>query len=155
VTVRVVGVGNRQRGDDAVGPLVADRVGALGLPGIEVVADCEPLDLVELLDRDGLLVVVDAMTAGDSPGRVRVWHADRLPRALPGGRASGSHGWGVLDAVDLARTLGRLRARFVVVGVEAESVAPGAPLSRAVCDSLGAATAAVVRAVSAAHEAPR
>ena len=33
----VIGVGNPDRGDDGVGPAVASRVAALGLPGVRVV----------------------------------------------------------------------------------------------------------------------
>ena len=38
----VVGIGNRSRGDDAVGPEVASRVAQLGLPGVAVAMLDEP-----------------------------------------------------------------------------------------------------------------
>jgi hydrogenase maturation protease len=131
----LVGVGNPMRGDDGVGPAVAARVACLGLPNIEVVAESEPLDLVDLLrDRPGLaaLVVVDATPPGAEPGRVRVLDVgtDRLtgPARAPGS----SHGLGVAEALELARSLGVLPPKVTLVGVEAGSVGVGEELSAAV-----------------------
>jgi len=39
VTVLVIGYGNPGRGDDGVGPALAERIAALGLPGVAV--DCD------------------------------------------------------------------------------------------------------------------
>ncbi len=45
---------------------------------------------------------------------------------------SSTHAFGVGDAVELARALGRLPARVVVYGVEGADFTAGAPLSAAV-----------------------
>ena len=125
----VVGIGNRSRGDDGVGPLVAERVAALGLPGVRVLTEAEPLDLVEVLAAHDDVVVVDALAPRGHPGRVVVWSLDGPWPAGRGGRPIGSHGIGVLEAVELARALGGLAARLTVVGVEAGTLETRATLS--------------------------
>jgi hydrogenase maturation protease len=144
----VVGIGNRTRGDDAVGPCVAERLAALHLPGVEVIVEAEPLELLELLDRPGALVVLDAAAPRGEPGRVTVWPVEELPVAGMSGHVRGTHGLGVLETLALARALGRLRARVVVVGVEAASDEPGAPLSSNVRARLDDAVQAVRDAVA-------
>ena len=148
MTALVVGIGNRSRGDDAVGPEVASRVAQLGLPGIAVVVLDEPIALVEQFDTHDHVVVVDAIDPHGHPGKVHVQQVGRAPlrRDPP---ALGSHGLGVADAVELARALGRLPKRLTLVGVEARTFQPGAPLTAAVRESLGDAAKAVVMALPA------
>jgi hydrogenase maturation protease len=148
VTALVVGIGNRSRGDDAVGPEVASRVAQLGLPGVAVVMLDEPMTLVEQLGTYDHVVVVDAINPRGHPGRVhvrQVGHA-RLRRDPP---ALGSHGLSVADAIELARALGQLPRRLTLVGVEARTFRLGAPLSARVRESLGDAADAVVTALPA------
>ena len=142
----VVGIGNRSRGDDGLGPLVAERVAALGLPGVRVLTEAEPLDLVEVLAAHDDVVVVDALAPRGHPGRVVVWSIDGPWPAGTGGRPVGSHGIGVLEAVELARALGGLAARLTVVGVEAGTLETGATLSVPVAEHLDEATRAVAAA---------
>ncbi len=145
----VVGIGNPTRGDDAVGPLVAARVARLLLPGVEVVTYDEPLALVEHLAGREDVVVVDAARSVDArPGTVHVIRVGSAP--LPREAAAlGSHGLGVVEAVELARALGRLPERLTLVGVEAGTVDVGAPLSEQVRDRLADAVRAVVDALPA------
>ena len=66
----VIGYGNTLRGDDGVGPKVADAVEALGLPGVRTLS-CPLLtpELAEPIARAGSVVFVDA--AVDTPLEVR------------------------------------------------------------------------------------
>ena len=144
MTTLVVGIGNGDRGDDAIGPLVAERVAGLGLPGVEVVVRDEPLSLVEHLVGREDVVVVDAARAGSGPpGTVHVLRVGPAPLRA-GVPAVGSHGLGVLEALELARALDRLPPRLTLVGVEVGDVAFGAPLSVQVRDRLEEAVRAVV-----------
>jgi hydrogenase maturation protease len=145
----VVGIGNPDRGDDAVGPLVAARVARLRLPGVEVVTYDEPLALVEHLPGREAVVVVDAARSADGrPGTVHVIRVGSAP--LPRDTAAlGSHGLGVVEAIELARALGRLPAQLTLIGVEAGAVDMGAPVSQQVRDRLEDAVRAVVDALPA------
>lgn len=144
----VLGVGNRSRGDDGAGPCVAEHVAALGIPGVEVVMESEPLALIEAMAGHDAVVIIDAVSAQGDPGRVHVWPVDSLPSGRPG-PALGSHGLGVQDAVELARALGCLPSRVTVVGVEGETFEVGAPLTEQVRERLAQAVQAVSEAITA------
>lgn len=144
----VVGVGTEDRGDDAIGALVADRVRELGAAGVTVVPVATPLELLEIFDRYDSVVVVDAVRSGAEPGAVTVSVLDEGP--WPARRpAAGTHGLGVPEAVELARALDRLPARLVLVGVELADVTTGADLTEAVAGAVERATSEVLRAAGA------
>jgi len=150
----VVGVGNPDRGDDAAGPVVAARVAALGLPGMDVVEQTDPVGLLTLLDRAAdrdldhdVVVVVDAVAPAGRPGRIHVHRLDQAGVAPGSGGTSGSHGLDVADVVALARALGRCPQTVVLVGVEGECFEAGRPLSGPVSAALPAAVEATVAAV--------
>lgn len=133
----VIGIGNRDRGDDAVGPVVVDRLAARAPAGarLATVRD-DLLQLIELFAGAEKAVVVDAMRSGVAPGgilRLDASHA-RLPGALDG--FGSTHTLNVGDAIELARTLGRLPPELIVYGVEVLDVTPGAGLSGAVAAAL-------------------
>jgi len=60
-TLLVIGYGNTLRSDDAAGPLVADRISALGLSGVQVIT-CQELtpDLAAEITEAVTVVFVDA-----------------------------------------------------------------------------------------------
>ena len=148
----VIGLGSPDRGDDAVGPLVARAISAAALPGVEVLEQEDPTALVELCSGRDLVVVVDAVRSGAEPGSVVVLEvgAGAEPMSESSWRDTGrggTHAFGLGAAVELARALGRLPDRMVVVGVAAESFEHGDPLSPAVADAVETATEAVLRAL--------
>jgi hydrogenase maturation protease len=133
MTVLVVGVGNRLRRDDGVGPEVADRVARLrpDVDVAEVSGDASAL-LTLWADRS-LVVVVDAVRTDARPGTCHRWELragswDELPPLSP----FSTHLVGVRDAIDLASALDREPARLVVVGVEVADLNPGPGLSEPV-----------------------
>jgi hydrogenase maturation protease len=153
----VVGLGAPDRGDDAVGVVVARGVAAGCLPGVDVVVHEDPTDLVELWSGRELAVVVDAVRSGAEPGTVVLFETgadgQRLPESAWGrtGRG-GTHAFGLGSAVELARALRRLPDRVVLVGVEAASFDHGAPLSPAVADAVPTAVERVLAIVRGASE---
>lgn len=139
----VIGVGQRYRGDDAVGLEVAARVRARCLPGVRVLdSDGDLTDLVDRWNGEETVVVVDAMKSGARPGSIRRFDPSDgpLPRSSPGS----SHAIGVSEAVELARALGRLPLRLRVIGIEALGVEYGMPLSEECAAAVEAAVAAVL-----------
>lgn len=152
----VVGLGSPDRGDDGVGPAVAERVATLARSEVDVLVHEDPTDLVELWSGRSVAVVVDAVCSGAKGGTVHVLETgaagDRLPRSTwaTSGRA-GTHALGLATAVELARALHRLPPRLVVVGVEGVGFDHGAPLSPEVAAAIPAAVAAVVTALARAE----
>jgi hydrogenase maturation protease len=146
----LVGLGSPDRGDDAVGPAVARAVAALGLRGVEVVEHEDPTNLVDLWSEHDLVVVVDAVRSGAPAGSLVVLEtgAGDTPLTEPGWAATGrggTHALGLATVVELARALGRLPRRLVVVGVEALAFDYGRPLSPPVTASVGRTVAVVGR----------
>jgi hydrogenase maturation protease len=130
MTSIVIGVGNRDRGDDAVGPIVCDRLHAqLEADTAVQVFVCEGsiLDLALHWGPDDHVVIVDAMQPGTAPGRVVTFDATIEPLPTPG--AVSTHEIDVSVAIELARAIGRMPSRLLLVGVEAAQTEWGTPPS--------------------------
>jgi hydrogenase maturation protease len=143
----VVGLGSRARGDDGVGPEVAEQLHRLRPGAVDVVISDDPTSMIDLLDGHDPVIVVDAMRAGHPPGTVVTLEtgADRPP--LPVGLAAGpasTHGIGLAAALEWARALGRLPETVAVVAVEASSFDHGAALSDPVRAAIPAAVDAIL-----------
>jgi hydrogenase maturation protease len=128
----VLGIGNAWQGDDAAGLIVAQRLLEHVLDGVEVrELEGEPVSIVEAIDGAGEAFLVDAVRSGAQPGTVhRIDASDEpVPATLS---AASTHTLGVGEAIELARSLGRLPSRVVLYGIEAESLAAGEGLTPAV-----------------------
>jgi hydrogenase maturation protease len=146
--VLVVGVGQRDRGDDAVGPAVAERAAGLLPPEVTVVERAEPTGLIGTWAGAGLVVIADAVRSGQRPGTVHVLHACHGPLPLGTG-ADSTHGLGLAEVIELGRTLGRLPPELVVIGVEAQQFQLGEPMSPRVAAAVELAAKAVAEVVRA------
>src|SRR6266545_2107823 len=97
--VRVIGCGNPDAGDDAVGILaVAGARSALeAIAGVEVIAHAEPLAVVHLLEGTDAVLVVDAIRSGSGRPPGAVVRAEAGPDGLPAEFRSprSPHGHGV------------------------------------------------------------
>lgn len=70
--VVVIGYGNPGRGDDGLGPALAEAVERLGLPGVTVDSDYQlTVEDAELVARHAVVVFADAATEGPEPFFVR------------------------------------------------------------------------------------
>jgi hydrogenase maturation protease len=150
----VVGLGSIDRGDDAIGPVVAglvrEKVAAGGENDVRVVEHEDPTALVELMDRVDVLVIVDAVRSGGTGGTVTVREVGQGEPALAertGSGPVGTHGLGLATAIELARALDRLPARVVVVGVEAVRFEHGQELSPLVAAAVTTAVGEVIAVV--------
>jgi hydrogenase maturation protease len=135
----VIGVGNRDRGDDAVGPHVCELLRARFDGRLRsVVCEGSIIDLALHWGPGDRVVVVDALPPGTTPGRTIT--IDVTDDGVSAPAAVSTHEVDVSVAIELARALGRMPSELVVIGIEAEQVDWCAPLSPAVVD---AATATV------------
>ena len=134
-------LGSRYRGDDAVGPLVAERLRAAGVTVLE--CNEEPTRLLDAWAGLELVVVVDAVSSGAAPGTIH--RVDAVPASLPPGlRLASTHAFSLPDALALGQELGRAPARVVLVGVEGAAFGMGDPLTPEVETVLDEATATVL-----------
>ena len=138
----VIGVGNPFRRDDGAGPFVARQLAALGAVAVELPG--EGAELIEVMSERDRVVVVDAARSGAEPGTIHRFEAGEKP--LPTGFFSYStHQFGVAEAVETARALGRLPKALTVYGIEGADFAFGEILT----PEVEAACAAVVSEISA------
>ena len=142
----VIGLGNPDRGDDAVGVQVARRV-ALDRPNVRVLELDDPSEALDAWAAADTVVVADAVSSGGDPGCIHV--VDAVARTLPAGSwaAGGTHALGLAAVVELGRALGRLPRRLVLVGVEAGRFDHGTPMSDAVAAAVPGAALAVLAAI--------
>lgn len=131
----VIGVGNEYRRDDGFGPLVvaalADRRARdPGLAAVELrTSDGEPARLLDLWAGADLSVVVDAVRAGGA-GVGRTYEFTLGEADSPATDASASsHGITLGTTVALARALGRLPRRLVVLAVAGREFGFGVDLT--------------------------
>ncbi len=195
----VIGIGNPDRGDDAAGRLVTQRLAALLTPhpvpppqrgrerrdfrrciepGRDVAiahtgsnatpppplrgrageggqpapsddiliceSDGEATALLALMERAAAVWLVDACASGAPAGTIRRF--DAAARSLPAARfGMSTHGFGLHEAIELARTLGTLPPACIVCAVEGMRFDIGSRVSPAVAaavDALAACLAA-------------
>lgn len=147
--VLVVGVGNSNRGDDAVGIVVAKRLSELWGGGVTVLEhDGEGTGLMETWAGRDTVILVDAVSSGGTPGTVHRIDARKTPIPI-GLFPHSSHAFGVAEAVELGRALGRLPPRLLVYGVVGERFASGNGLTGAVEAAVREVVGFIVRDVQA------
>ena len=141
--VLVIGIGNPDRGDDAVGVHVARQVAAERLDILALEFD-DPSEALDAWTAEDTVVLADAISSGGRPGDIHV--VDVRQQRLPAGNwsAGGSHALGLAAVVELARSLDLLPRRLVVVGVEAARFDHGAEMSEAVGAAVPAAAVRVL-----------
>jgi len=144
----LIGIGNPDRGDDAVGVQVARQVVAERMDVLAHEFD-DPSEALNAWGPEDTVVFADAISSGADPGYIHV--VDAIEHRLPAGNwsATGTHAFGLAAIVELARSLGLLPRRLVVVGVEAGQFEHGAPMSEAVQSAVPAAADAVLTVLDA------
>jgi hydrogenase maturation protease len=140
----IIGIGNPDCGDDAIGPLVARLLLGRVPPGVTLLERAgDMLGLIEDWTGCQGVVLIDAAAAITTPGSFH--RIDLLREPLPVGLSLAStHGFGVADAIELARALGQLPERLIVYAVEGCRFEPGAPQSPEVVAAAESVAARVV-----------
>jgi hydrogenase maturation protease len=133
----VIGVGNPGRGDDAAGRKVARLVRWMLPHDVEVAEhDGEATDLLARLEGVACAFLIDACASDASAGTVHRFDVAAAP--LPQAPFTVStHGFGLAEAIELARALDRLPPRCVVYAIEGDTFETGAPLSPPVAAAVG------------------
>ncbi len=136
--IRVIGIGQRYRHDDAVGLMVAERLAeTVDSSSVEVVtASGEGSDLMDRWHGAETVVVVDALASeADPPGALHRWDAHQRPipaEVFP----QSTHLFSLPQAIELARVLGELPRRLIVYGVVGTDFQMGEGLSASVQDAI-------------------
>jgi hydrogenase maturation protease len=132
----VIGIGNEYRGDDAVGLLAARHLREVVLNGVMVLEhDGDGTRLMQAWTGAAVVIIIDAAHSGGPPGTIHRFEASISPIPASYFRHS-THAFGLVDAVELGRTLQQLPDRLIVYGIESRNFEAGTELSADVADSL-------------------
>jgi len=120
----VIGVGNPDRGDDGVGRVVA----RLLRPHMSVVEqNGEATALVDTLRSAQHTWLIDAAQSDSPPGTI---HRIDCTKDIPLLRSTvSSHGFGLAEAIGLARALGTMPPHCIIFAIEGTSFTPSTPMS--------------------------
>jgi len=131
--LKVIGVGNAWRGDDAVGLLVARRLKADRLPEVWI-AECRgTVTAVREAWKDAAgVIMVDAVVSGGRPGAIYRFNAHGGGAPVQLSRSPSSHGWGVAEALALGQLFQELPPYLIIYGIEGQNFGPGQEVSAAV-----------------------
>jgi len=124
----VIGVGNRDRGDDAAGCLVAEQLRKIAGGHFDVVESAGDIsELLEYFEKYEEVILIDAVCSPEAHEVLR-WNGitDRLPTILSG---ASSHVLGVAQALELARALNLLPRCLSIFGIPGKEFGYGVPLS--------------------------
>ncbi len=147
--VVVIGVGNLERGDDAAGRQVARRLREAGGSDAAIFdLDGEATSILSALEMAEAAFLVDACVSGGPAGAVHRYDlAEGLPAAAHFNLSS--HGFGLAEAIGLAKALGQLPRHSVAYAIEGECFEVGAPLSDAVCHAINEVAARLAEEICA------
>jgi hydrogenase maturation protease len=125
----VIGLGNDYRSDDAVGRVVARKLGAESLDGVRILEESgEGAVLMDAWQGPDFVILIDAVHCGAEPGtiyRIDV-RAEEIPRSF---FHYSTHAFSLAEAVELAHALGQLPPRLVIYGIEGKNFESGIGLS--------------------------
>jgi len=139
----VIGVGNRWRGDDAVGLEVIDALRGRVDDSVSLVhSDGEPTRLLEAFSLAPRVIMVDAVITGAPAGTVHRFSNGELPHQM--GIGQSSHLVQLVETIELGKLLDRLPNGLVLIGIEATDFANGEGMTRAVENAVTGAVAAVL-----------
>ena len=129
--ILVIGVGNRFRGDDGIGPAVIDSLRADPPHATICETSGEATELIETWSDAKLVLIVDCISSGAPPGTIHHIEANRqnLPPQI---LQTSTHSFGLAEAVELGRALGRLPPRLIIYGIEGRDFGYGQTLSEPV-----------------------
>ncbi|MDX1741096.1 MAG: hydrogenase maturation protease [Rhodothermales bacterium] len=141
----VIGVGNEYRGDDAAGLEVARSLSSV--PSVKVLElPGEGSELIEAMEPFERVFIVDASRSQSHPGEISDF--DVSSEALPVQYFNYStHAFGVAEAIEVARSLGRLPKTVRVFGIEGMNFDFGLGLSEPVRQAVREVAGTIRRAL--------
>jgi hydrogenase maturation protease len=152
--ILVVGLGHPDRGDDAIGLLVAESVGDRLPEGCACLAWAgDPSGLLSRPEwaQAELAIIVDAALTGAPVGTV--WQIDPAAEPLPTTRAASSHALGLEDLIALSHLIDAGPTRIVIFAVEGGRFGLGDEPSPEVREAVDAVSTLVLLEIAGASRA--
>jgi hydrogenase maturation protease len=153
--VRVIGIGNDYRRDDAAGRVVARRLKERMPPDVEIVEETgEGAAILEAWRGVEDVFLIDAVQSGEPAGTLH--RIDVQTQPLPASLFRHStHAFGIAEAVEVARLLHQLPHRLIIYGIEGERFDAGLGLSPEVEKGVVEAEARLRQEITQIRNIPR
>ena len=132
-------------GDDRLGWELTRHLAGWLPPGVSVFDMSHPMDLIHHTSGYSALVIVDACYGAGPPGSMHrfEWPDSRFENL----GVTSSHGFGLVQCLELAKNLGQLPTRVVIFAVEVEAVGPNRAMSSSIAAAIPKLAMAVLREV--------
>ncbi len=153
--ILIAGIGNTDRGDDAVGPLVARSIAGRLPPGARAIVNRgDMFELIEDWKTADAVICVDAAMSSGAPGCIHRFdaNAEPIPRELS---LVSSHIFGLADAIELARALGMLPEILIVLAVEADNFQTGSEMAPEILSAAEAVEELILNEIKALQASRR
>jgi hydrogenase maturation protease len=127
--VLLIGIGNEYRSDDRIGLEVARQIRKKQFPSVVVKEESgEGAALMEAWQGYESVILVDAISSGAKPGTIFKIDASKINVPAKFFHYS-THAFSVSEAIELARAMNVLPAKFVVYGIEGNNFTAGVDIS--------------------------
>lgn len=128
--IKVFGIGHPWRRDDGAGRIAVRRLLALpskggALANAEIVEIESPLEMLHAWAGTEHVVIIDAVSSGAPPGTLHIVHSAQGDF----NQGTSTHGFGVFEALAIARNLGQLPQRVEIYGIEGQDFGHGEGLT--------------------------
>lgn len=134
--LKIIGIGNALRGDDAIGPhiieLLLQDTSETAFQAIDVGADA--FSMLEHLIGQEPLLIIDCAKMGGAPGDIRLFDVNEANIAQAAKMVS-LHGFGFGDVYQMAKNIGPV-VSCKIIGVEPKEVAFDTEISAEVKKSI-------------------
>jgi hydrogenase maturation protease len=137
IPIKVIGVGNEWRGDDAAGLLVVRSLKEELPPGVEVSESPESGSaLQDAWQHAARVIVVDAVVSGGSPGTIYRFDAHAPGATFPVSHSPSTHGWGLSEALAMGKVFQNFPPCLIIYGIEGEKFTISKEVSTAVAAAI-------------------
>lgn len=142
-TIKIIGLGNAFRADDAVGIVVARQLLPYESSSVSIIeGGLAGLTLLHEMEGTDKLILIDAVSSQSEEGALLRFtipqDLDTIGQLAWNTSGSSTHGLGLGAALTLANTLGELPPYVVIYGIELGTVQYGCELSPKVVEAINA-----------------
>jgi hydrogenase maturation protease len=148
--VKIIGLGNSFRGDDAVGNFVARELLPFQNSSISILeGSMAGLNLIHEMEGAEKLILIDAVSGPSEAGTILrltiPQDIDEIQKWTWSSSTSSTHAFGVGEALMLAHTLDLLPQEVILYGVAIDRIHQGEPLSPLVSQSFESVVQRIVK----------
>lgn len=131
----IIGVGNIFRSDDGVGIVIAQKLKAKNIEGLEAIEESgEGVSLMNSWENFDHVIIVDAVSSGEKAGKI--YYLDAINEPIPKSFFNYStHAFSVAESIELSRVLGNLPPKLFIYGIEGKDFSGGQTLSPEIEDA--------------------